>query len=263
MTNQKSNRWFFTADCHFGHANIIKYCNRPFLNRVDQGLCDLIKKGIIDAREVKIDQASVELMDQTITQSINSVVMPDDNLVIVGDFCLAKGRNRKNDILRYRNQIECKNVYLILGNHDDRNDVKDVFTACYENYLFNINGQFVFTSHYPARSWDRAFYGAWMIYGHVHNLYHDNDNGNLSKNQAKSLEEGFSEILAKWNTPHAVNIVPELLQACTCLYGADLTLDVGVDNVRPDKPFGTPWSMDEIREYMQQKMPKWLARKQS
>ena len=50
---------WFTADTHFGHGNIIKYCQRPFMSReeaaepVDQRLVTLAKK--IDGRIVTND----------------------------------------------------------------------------------------------------------------------------------------------------------------------------------------------------------------
>jgi len=53
-----------------------------------------------------------------------------------------------------------------------------------------------------------------------------------------------------------------LLEIVASMNGSQLTLDVGVDNLlRPDLPFGTPWSMSDIRAYMQEKIPLWNARK--
>ena len=51
---------WFTADFHFGHANIIRYCSRPF--------------------------ATVEEMDQTIVERLNASVKPNDVLYFLGDF---------------------------------------------------------------------------------------------------------------------------------------------------------------------------------
>ena len=48
-------KYFFTSDSHFHHANIIKYCNRPF--------------------------SSVEEMNQVMIERWNEVVKPDDVVV--------------------------------------------------------------------------------------------------------------------------------------------------------------------------------------
>lgn len=58
---------WFTADTHFGHKNIIKYCDRPF--------------------------DSIENMDQTIIGAINNNVQPNDILWHLGDFCFAPRKN--------------------------------------------------------------------------------------------------------------------------------------------------------------------------
>ena len=52
------NVWF-TADFHFGHNDIIRYCNRPF--------------------------RSVEEMDQTILDRLNASVKANDILYFLGD----------------------------------------------------------------------------------------------------------------------------------------------------------------------------------
>ena len=53
---------FFTADTHFGHANIIKYTNRPF--------------------------DSPNHMDDILIANWNAVVGPDDEVYHLGDFAL-------------------------------------------------------------------------------------------------------------------------------------------------------------------------------
>ena len=77
---------FFTADTHFGHTNIIKYCNRPFNN--------------------------VTEMDYIIKQQWNKRVKPEDTVFHLGDFCF-KNQNEKNIIQELNG-----NIIFIKGNHD-------------------------------------------------------------------------------------------------------------------------------------------------
>jgi len=56
--------YFFTADEHYYHKNIIKYCNRPFAN--------------------------VENMNRALIGRHNEVVSNTDTVVHAGDFTLAK-----------------------------------------------------------------------------------------------------------------------------------------------------------------------------
>src|ERR1700740_2733163 len=53
---------WFTADFHLGHANIIRYCSRPF--------------------------ATVDEMDQAILERLNTCVKVHDILYFLGDFCM-------------------------------------------------------------------------------------------------------------------------------------------------------------------------------
>ena len=51
---------YFTADTHFGHGNIIKYCNRPFKNHLE--------------------------MDDELIRRWNNVVSNEDEVYHLGDF---------------------------------------------------------------------------------------------------------------------------------------------------------------------------------
>lgn len=82
---------FFTADTHFGHVNILRYCDRPF--------------------------ASVEEMDAALIARWNRRVAPEDTVYHLGDFALGL----KARWPEYRRQLNGRIVF-ILGNHDAPQD---------------------------------------------------------------------------------------------------------------------------------------------
>ena len=270
--------WFFSADWHLGHANIIKYCKRPFLSREEEGLLAMIDRGAIPAKDLRISPETTNRMTDTIIDSTNAVVGPDDNLVVIGDFCWTPQDGKYDVAKKYRDRINCKNMFLIWGNHDDRRFLhpldpvtqlpdpkRALFKACYDQYVFSVDGEHIFTSHYPCRSWDMAHHGSWDLYGHVHDLYGPEDNGDLMPYQKKVFSEGFHSVLERYGLTEADargDVVQDLLAVCASLNGIDLVVDVGVDNrIRGEAvPFGTPWSMTDLRAYMGKKKSRWDAR---
>lgn len=134
------NRVFFTADTHFGHGNILKYCNRPFLNEQEKKLL-----AESDGRGTfKVSRESIDLNDTTIIKNINAVVGKDDILWHLGDFCFADYAGAR----RYRDRIACQNVYLIWGNHD-KPYIRDLFAECYNEKLIQYGDKKVLMHHYP------------------------------------------------------------------------------------------------------------------
>ena len=80
---------FVTADTHFNHENIIKYCNRPFKD--------------------------VNEMNEVIINNWNSVVSKDDIIYHIGDY----GFGTKDELKEIFDKLNGKK-YLIMGNHDLR-----------------------------------------------------------------------------------------------------------------------------------------------
>lgn len=129
------NTWF-TADTHFGHANIIKYCNRPFANSVE--------------------------MDKALIANWNARVGKNDLIYHVGDFCF-------QDFDRYFNQLNGLKIF-VKGNHD-RNawQNRDRFYSHSDSYReICVNGQDITLCHYAMRVWNKSHYGSWNLYGHSH-----------------------------------------------------------------------------------------------
>jgi calcineurin-like phosphoesterase family protein len=259
--------WHFIADPHLAHSNIIKYCQRPFLDDAEKECLKLVKSGQLAMKDFRVSEKSTQKMTDTIIDSINATVYKKDHLVIAGDFCSWKDSDLKSNVAKsLRDRINCSNVYLIVGNHDRLNlkNLIPLFVNVYDHYTFEINGQSVFVDHYPNRSWDKAHYGTWMLYGHVHNLYSNEDNGKLMPYENLVLRSGFDSILEKISLDfnQKNKVLEDLISVCESLKGIDLTLDVGVDNrIRGESvPFGTPWSMDDISAYMGKKMSRWLQR---
>jgi calcineurin-like phosphoesterase family protein len=132
---------FFTADTHFGHANIIRYCNRPF--------------------------ASVQEMDEVLIQRWNEVVKPDDTVWHLGDF--AAWYNGV-DARSYFNRLNGRKN-LIWGNHDDA-DVRAAigWEVSMPHWELSIGKQLLTLCHYGMRVWNQSHRGSIMLYGHSHNM---------------------------------------------------------------------------------------------
>lgn len=85
---------FVISDTHFGHENIIHYCNRPF--------------------------ASASEMDEVLVDNWNRVVAPQDHIYHLGDVTMERGSKSGPQAQRLIRLIQRLNgkKRLILGNHD-------------------------------------------------------------------------------------------------------------------------------------------------
>ena len=152
---------WFTADLHFGHRNIISYCDRPF--------------------------DDVESMTDALIDRWNQVVADDDVVWVLGDFALG----RIADTLPLAGRLRGRKV-LLAGNHDrcwaghDRR--VEEWTERYLDAGFDeivqgsttmgLGGETVLLCHFPYRgdSHGKDRYidhrpvdrGAWLLHGHVH-----------------------------------------------------------------------------------------------
>ena len=160
---------FFTADTHFGHANIILYANRPFLDRNT----DLDERGRWISKEVAFRRSRE--MDETLICNWNSVVRPGDTVYHLGDvafgFCI--------DLNQYLDRLN-GNIYWIPGNHEKAAwNVKHRFAGI--SPLMEVKVRFpkatrdVVLCHYAMRVWNKSHLGAYHLYGHSHGTLEDLD----------------------------------------------------------------------------------------
>lgn len=158
---------FFTADTHFGHANIILYCDRPFIDRGDrQILLAHRQAGETPPSELKQRlEAATHLMNEEMVRRWNETVGPEDDVWHLGDFCNSK-RTLASDWLRRLNGRK----HLIRGNHDPVETYGArgwAFSECYAELRLNKTDLVLF--HYAMRVWNGSFGGkALQLFGHSH-----------------------------------------------------------------------------------------------
>ena len=131
---------YFTADTHFGHENVIRFCNRPF--------------------------ASAEEMDEAMIANWNSRVKGNDTVYILGDMFF-RSVNTESILMRLKGKKR-----LIVGNHDGswmtKLDATKYFVSI-DKFLEVSDGQHAMTMcHYPLLSWNHAM-RTYMVHGHIHN----------------------------------------------------------------------------------------------
>jgi calcineurin-like phosphoesterase family protein len=167
----RGKKRFFTSDLHFGHQNVINYCNRPW--------------------------ATKEEMNEAIVKIWNSQVEPKDEVYILGDFSLSK-----RYVEEYGSRLNGRK-YLITGNHDScfgykkKPKAEAVRSTIYTKVFHFVedvmtlvlkDGTEVIMSHFPyknrtSRKYDQRYWserlvdeGKILLHGHLHGKYIKHNN---------------------------------------------------------------------------------------
>jgi calcineurin-like phosphoesterase family protein len=151
-------KYFFTADTHFDHANIIRLCNRPY--------------------------EDVELMNRALINAWNSIVGDDDVVFHLGDFAFADAARVQWLFAQLKGRI-----IFIDGNHDRRwrkkrleggySSASGHLTEFTDHNIVEVivgNGKYgsayialpIILCHYPLLEWQDFHRGAIHLHGHVH-----------------------------------------------------------------------------------------------
>lgn len=189
---------YITSDTHFGHANIAG----PTISKWGEGY-----------RNYK----SVSDMNEDIIKNINKTVGYDDVLYHLGDWSFGGIEN----IWNFRKRINCKEIHLILGNHDHHIEddklvltdkglqpAQELFTSVQYYKEVKINGKMFVFSHYSHRIWHGSHKGWYHVYGHSHDSLDRNTPG-----YGKSMDGGIDSAIRILGSPRpfAVSEITQIL----------------------------------------------------
>lgn len=150
-----TTRIFFTSDTHFGHKNI----------------CEGTSGWVDKTRTRKFKD--LHQMNSVIVDNINSLIGENDILFHLGDWSFGG----KDNIKFFRDKIKCKNIHLIMGNHDQHIPAIqrefNLFTTTHDLLnlkIVTVKGEKYdfFLSHFPICSWEEMGKGVMHLHGHVH-----------------------------------------------------------------------------------------------
>lgn len=143
---------FFTADHHFGHENIIRYCERPFRDAAH--------------------------MDAEMVRRWNEAVSHDDVVYHLGDFTLSGRKAAMNYLRRLDGMI----LILRYPRHHDHRWLPSESSRFWTRtstvgflppleVLTMKDYPPITLCHYPMARWNRSHYGAWHLHGHSHGKF--------------------------------------------------------------------------------------------
>ena len=168
------NLWF-CSDPHYNHKN----------------LC----RGVSEwsPEHYTRDFPTVKSMNYALVSNINECAKENDVLVCLGDWSFGGF----DSIKEFRDQIKCKNIYLVLGNHDhhierNKNNCRELFT--WVGHYLELNVTKIYNDqmrwlikgeqdaqllpyklernfaimHYPIASWNNLSKGWIHVHGHLH-----------------------------------------------------------------------------------------------
>jgi calcineurin-like phosphoesterase family protein len=153
------NKIYVTSDTHFNH-------NRDFIFK---------KRGFENVNE----------MNNSMINTINTVVQEDDILIHLGDFCL---NSTIENFEYFVSNIKVKNLWMLNGNHNNpwsKNIEKFTqrirFLGDYHSFKIKGHGIYVLF-HFPILVWDGQSIGTKLLCGHSHgDLVYSQPGNNINK----------------------------------------------------------------------------------
>ena len=148
---------FVVSDTHFGHANIIRFTNRPF--------------------------DDIDEMDAALVDNWNAVVRPQDLVFHLGDFTLGGIGEARKYFAQLNGDIRVLNNFW---HHDKRWINHSALLVSKSGFNVKLLPPIVVLeierpgeryplavvlSHYPQAEWDRKHHGAIHLFGHSHGTY--------------------------------------------------------------------------------------------
>jgi calcineurin-like phosphoesterase family protein len=167
---------FYCSDPHAFHGNILKFSRRlAFMTEADRAAFLALEAAGGDMRSLKISDESVDAMNRGLADNINARVGPDDTLWCLGDWAWGKGDVHLPNARWFRERVQCRNVHLVWGNHDDRR-IADLFSSTHDQVEIRDGGVRITLNHYPMLTWNGQHHASVAepnihLYGHVHALY--------------------------------------------------------------------------------------------
>jgi calcineurin-like phosphoesterase family protein len=154
----------------------MKFCRRlAFMTEADRAaFLDLEARGG-DFRSFRASEASVDAMNRGLAANINARVRPNDVLWCLGDWAWGRGSDYPRNARWFRDQIQCRTIHLVWGNHDERS-IRELFHETHDQVQIRVQGVKITLNHYPMLTWNGQHHASVAepnihLYGHVHALY--------------------------------------------------------------------------------------------
>ena len=130
-----ASKVFFTSDTHFGHQNIIRFCNRPW--------------------------ATIAEHDQALIDNWNAIVPEDAVVFHLGDFSYKGGGF---PAMWWIKGLLHGQIVLIRGNHDpdtrkpqNLQQLQQIFEGVFDQLEIKVEGQRILMNHYPLLTWPHIY----------------------------------------------------------------------------------------------------------
>ena len=167
---------FYIADLHFGHANVLKFDNRPWVK--------------------------IEDHDAALIKNWNDTVGFDDDVYILGDFSWYNV-TKTIEIFKQLNGRK----HLIIGNHDlkllKNQDIRALFVEIEYYKEISDGNNYIILSHYPIPCFNKHYYGSIHLYGHVHNSFE----WNMMESVKREMTELYSKPCRMFNVGAMISYI--------------------------------------------------------